>query len=114
MILIITENISERERASTIHWMPLDTVNGIRDSSGRLLTVEELEQIGILVENIPEEPPKVDGKIAIPYVNCYTKEVWYEYEDIQALPLTPEQRITQLEQAILELSMLIAQTGGAD
>ena len=72
-----------------IHNMPFDPVQGF----GK--TQEELEQIGVLVDDVPE-PQIPEGKqIAGLFVNPTTKEVWYEYED---RPLDPEERLQILEQ----------------
>lgn len=58
---------------------------------------------GIEVAEVPQ-PEEIEGKIALPYVNPQTGEFWYEYVDRE---LTPEERIAQLEQALLELSMVM-------
>lgn len=42
--------------------------------------------------------------MAVLYINPTTKEMWYEYAD---RPLTLEERIQQLERALLELSMAV-------
>ena len=76
-------------RVGLIHNMPFDPVQGF----GK--TQEELEQIGVLVDDVPE-PQIPEGKqIAGLFVNPTTKEVWYEYED---RPLDPEERLQILEQ----------------
>ncbi|EMT54219.1 hypothetical protein I532_01395 [Brevibacillus borstelensis AK1] len=65
------------------HRMPFDEIYG--------LTEEELSK-GILVEEVPD--PEDNGKEPTLYINPETLEMWYEYKD---LPLTPEERINQLE-----------------
>ncbi len=67
-------------RVGLIHNMPFDPVHGLRKSE------EELRQIGVLVEDLPQ-PEIKEGKIAVLYCNPATQEVWYEYEDE---PITPE------------------------
>lgn len=67
-----------------------------------IVTVIEYQHDGatddssILVDSIPEEQPQV-GKYGILYVNPQTKEFWYEYVD---RPLTPEEKIAQLEEQL--------------
>lgn len=57
------------------------------------LDENELEQMGILVEAVPE--PEVREKHnPVFYVNPFTKEVWVEYEERL---LTSEEKIQQLE-----------------
>lgn len=64
-----------------IHNMPFDSVNGL----GK--TQSELEQMGVLVDNVPE--PQIDpGKAAVMFINPDTKEISYDYRDI---PKTQEQ-----------------------
>ena len=70
-------------------------------------TEQELLQIGALVDDIPE-PEQIEGKMPVLYYNPQTNSVYYEYVE---RPLTEEERIAQLEQAILELTMLL---GGAN
>ncbi|EKX80555.1 hypothetical protein CFSAN001628_005554 [Clostridium botulinum CFSAN001628] len=55
--------------------MPFDSVYGLHK------TKEELEQEGILIENIPE-PKYIENKQAIMYWNPADKQIFYEYEDI--------------------------------
>lgn len=74
-----------------IHYMPFHEKHGFKK------TREQLEQEGILVNEVPE-PEQIEGKAAILHANPETKELWYEYEDIQPTPgELEEQRITQLE-----------------
>jgi hypothetical protein len=79
-----------RARVMLIHYMP-----------------EQLEPArraqGIELDEIPE-PEVREGKAPLPYINPQTGEFWYEYVD---RPLTPEESIPLLEQAILELTMLM-------
>jgi hypothetical protein len=87
-------------RVGFIHHMPFDLRNGM----GK--TEQELLQIGALVDDIPE-PEQIEGKNAVLYYNPETNSVYYEYID---RPLTDQERIEQLEKAILEITMLL---GGA-
>jgi len=84
-------------RVGFIHHKPFDEKDGLRK------TEEELLQIGALVDEIPE-PEQREGKIPVMYYNPETNTVYYEYEN---KPLTAEERIAMLEQAILELTMLL-------
>jgi len=85
-----------------IHNMPFDPVHGF----GK--TQEELEQIGVLVDDVPE-PQIPEGKqIAGLFVNPTTKEVWYEYVD---KPLDPEERLQILEQQNAELLLELLNAG---
>ena len=62
---------------------------------------EELLQIGALVDEIPE--PGKRWQIPVMFtIQRITKFITNEDK-----PLTPEERITQLEQALLELTMLL-------
>lgn len=88
---------NDKYKVNNIHYRPFDPQYGL----GK--TQEELEQDGILIESLTE-PEDSPFKSAVLYCNPQTKEVWYEYED---RPLTEQERIEQLEQAILELTMLL-------
>jgi len=81
---------TNRGRVTLIHYMPEQLPAALREQ-------------GIEVAEIPE-PQEVDGKMAVLYINPTTKEMWYEYAD---RPLTLEERIQQLERALLELSMAV-------
>jgi hypothetical protein len=106
MKYIKTDNANDR--LMYINNFPFDTKHGL----GK--TEEELLQDGFLVEDIPK-PEQIEGKSATTY---YTTEqgFWFEYADI---PKTPEQiqaeKIDQLNtdmnSAIMELTMLIAMGG---
>lgn len=84
-------------RVGFVHNMPFHPEHGLGKSE------VELRQIGALVENVPE-PEQIEGKVGVLYYNPETNEVYYEYID---RPLTEQERIGQLEQAILELTMLL-------
>jgi hypothetical protein len=64
-----------------IHNMPLDKINGL----GK--TEDELNQIGALVDSIPE-PIEQEGKVEALVYNPETKALSYRYDDI---PKTTEQ-----------------------
>lgn len=70
---------------TTIHHMPFDTRYGL----GK--TEEELQQEGLLVEELPQAE-EMPGKHAVLKYNG--TEIYYEYEDV---PLTETERIAQLE-----------------
>ena len=84
-------------RIGFVHYRPFD------EKVGMNLPEETLRQMGALVDEIPE-PEQREGKIPVMYYNPETNTVYYEYED---RPLTAEERIAMLEQAILELTMLL-------
>lgn len=84
-------------RVTFQHHKPFDAKDGL----GK--TEEELLQIGALVDEIPE-PEQIEGKEAVLYYNPETNTVYYEYIDREP---TTEERIALLEQAILELTMLL-------
>ena len=84
-------------RIGFVHYRPFD------EKVGMNLPEETLRQMGALVDEIPE-PEQREGKIPVMYYNPETNIVYYEYED---KPLSPEERIALLEQAILEISMLL-------
>jgi len=77
--------------ANCVHHLPFDEVHGLHK------TVEELNQTGILVENLAN-PNAGEYQSSILHVNPITKATWYEYVD---MPKTPEQitaeKISQLE-----------------
>ena len=68
------------ERVMLIHHMPFDSVNGL----GK--TEEELSQMGVLLDEIPE-PEQINGKIPVAYYN-ETQGFYYLYEDAPAAPAT--------------------------
>ena len=84
-------------RIGFVHYRPFD------EKVGMNLFEETLRQMGALVDEIPE-PEQREGKIPVMYYDPENNKIYYEYED---KPLTPEERITQLEQALLELTMLL-------
>lgn len=95
----------ETGKVNYTHYMPFHEKHGL----GK--TREELEQEGILVDNIPE-PEEIEGKSAILHCNPETKELWYEYEDI---PKTEEEQQQEVINTLgQELAMLKIQliTGG--
>jgi hypothetical protein len=92
-------------RVGLVHNMPFDEINGL----GK--TAAELQQIGALVDDIPE-PEQIEGKDAVMYYSPQTNSVYYEYVD--HVP-TPEKQLQQLkdqilaqQDAIAELTILLA------
>lgn len=69
---------------------------------------EKDKERAVILEQLPPRE-QIEGKQAILKCKKATGEVWYEYEDI---PPTPEdetqKKITELEQAIAELTILIS------
>jgi len=57
---------------SFIHNMPFHEKYGLNK------TIEELEQEGILVENVPQEPDVEENQLPQLHINTETKEMWYE------------------------------------
>lgn len=72
---------SLRARVTFIHSMPFDPVNGLHKSE------EELLKTGLLVDQITEATPQ-PGKTAQTYINPTTKEMWVEYTEIPAEPVS--------------------------
>jgi hypothetical protein len=75
---------------------------------------DELKTGGIYVEKIPTAQ-QIPFKAPIMFINPVTRKIYFEYED---RPLTKEEllemRLHEQEQAIAELSMIIASLmGGA-
>lgn len=70
----------------------------INDES--LLTPEILSQ-GVLIDEIPE-PEVIQGMAPVRCYNLLTKEMLYQYEPI---PLTTDERIDLMQQAIDDLAM---------
>ncbi|MBO0537900.1 hypothetical protein EXQ27_04115 [Clostridium botulinum] len=69
---------------------------------------EELEQKGILIENIPE-PKYIENKQAIMYWNPADKQIFYEYEDIpKNKDDLLQERLSALEKSNAEMMNLIA------
>lgn len=70
-------------------------------------TVEQLEQDGILVEQLPRKLEEIKGKTqGLYYING---QLQWQYEDIQPTPEEIEnQKIAELETALLEMSTLSA------
>lgn len=87
---------SDKYAIGYTHYMPFDSVNGL----GK--TKEELEQEGILIENIPE-PEQIEGKYTIMYWNPIEQKVFYEYKDI------PKSKEKNLEEKIKTLTENLAQ-----
>jgi hypothetical protein len=74
-----------------IHYMPFDSVNGMKK------TEEELLQEGMLLDvSIPEETVQA-GKQALLHYND-TNSFYYTYVD---RPLTPEEELEQLKQQVV-------------
>jgi hypothetical protein len=63
------------------------------------LLPEEDRVGGFLVESIPE-PEQIEGKIPKLKVDSEQKQIYYEYVD---KPVSPEEKIVQLEQEIATL-----------
>lgn len=86
---------------SYIHNFPFHQKYGLNKSE------YELRESGYLVNSIPK-PENISGKVGV--LKYDGKNFYYEYID---RPLTPEEKIEQLEGSIMELTMLIASMGGS-
>jgi len=65
----------------TQHFMPFDSVNGIKNLDGTICTENELlARGGILVDSIPT-PENIENKDFALYVNLSTKTLYYVYVD---------------------------------
>ncbi|HDK7138947.1 TPA: hypothetical protein PTV74_001364 [Clostridium botulinum] len=85
------EKVEENKlKVRFIHYMPFDPINGLHK------TKEELEQEGVLIENIPESK-YIENKQAIMYYNPIKKEIFYEYEDVPKSDEGLEQQKQQVE-----------------
>lgn len=60
-----------------IHYMPFHTMHGMKDEHGNLMTQEQLEEKGFLVEELPEPIFSPDKPIGM-FINPKTKEIYYE------------------------------------
>lgn len=76
---------------------------------------QEQKTKGIAIEDLPIKE-NILGKVAILKCRKSTNEVWYEYEDIQKTNEDLQaEKIAELEGAVMELTITIAQlTGGAN
>ncbi|BAQ11289.1 phage protein [Bacillus sp. OxB-1] len=88
------------------HNMPFHEKHGL----GK--TQAELEQEGLLVDYVPTPDTSDKTKMAVLYINPETKELYYQYEDI---PDTPESEVAllrkenaTLQSAVSELTMFVA------
>lgn len=87
-----------------IHSMPFDPVDGL----GK--TEEELSEIGVLVDDVPEPNPPVGQQTAGIFVDKSNSRVWWEYE--QAPVDETQQQITDLQLAIAELAGQVVANNG--
>ena len=87
-----------------IHYMPFDSVNGLKK------TQEELLEEGKLVE-LPSKLAEVEGKIQVMYYNPITNLCFWEYEDAPISEKTDIEllkiQVENSNQAITELSMIV-------
>lgn len=98
VFLFLEKENEQLAKVMTIHYMP-ETLD------------EETKKMGVLVDSYIEPEPQ-EGKVALPYYNYQTKEVFFVYDD---KPLTETQQLQKQvemqEQAIAELSMYVATMG---
>lgn len=81
------------------HNMPFDNKNGMKDNSGNLMTEEQLNQMGILVDSIPEPVIPTGKQVNGMFIDPTTKNITYEYTDIQK---TDSEKIVELQKSLLE------------
>lgn len=92
--------ISETQwRVGFQHNLPLDPVNGVRNSDNTLMTADQLNQIGVLVNSVPEPVVPSGQQLEGLYYNPQTKELSYQYVD---KPVSDVDKIASLQQALLE------------
>lgn len=104
MIFIKVDKIN---KVTFQHFIPFDEINGLHK------TEEELLQEGYLVESIPE-PEQIEGKI--PILKYDGANLYYEYQDAPIDEVTAlknqlaaqSQKLAEQEQAIMELTTLLA------
>ena len=94
IVVFYEKETDTKAKITMIHNQPHDNKNGL-----------PREQIDKGIEKT-EMPIKEDkrGKIALPYINPRTGEIWYEYVD---RPLTEEERLNNLEARIEKLEKSI-------
>jgi len=84
-----------------IHYDPFNPRHGL----GK--TLEQLEQTGFCVLNMPEEVPQ-PGKTSVLKGDKQTKKLWWEYE---TRPLTADEEIASLKQDIATLNFQLMVSG---
>ena len=87
-----------KSKVGFIHNNPFDATDGMN------MTQEELENIGILIDALPNESAPAGQQLTGIFVNPQTKEVFYEYA---VPPKTDQERISDLETLILQLGGVI-------
>ncbi len=103
MIFIQTDK--HTNLVTMIHYMPFDSQYGIKDDNGKLLTEEQIEEIGFLVDNLPKVE-KIKGKRPI---MSYSKEEGFQvtYIDIPKIDYSGvPQSMTEKIQDDLVLSLI--------
>lgn len=93
-----------------VHNFPLDPVDGMRDDKGNLMTQDEIEQIGILVNTMPTPAPPSGQQLSATYVDKSTNTITYAYSVIPPTPQIQEQIITNLQSQ--NAQMLLALVNG--
>lgn len=88
-------------KVNYVHYMPFHERDGLHK------TKEELEQEGILLEQLPARLEEIEGKSQELYY--IDSQIQWQYEDI---PPTPEEaenkKIAELETALLEITTISA------
>ncbi|AFM40347.1 hypothetical protein Desaci_1321 [Desulfosporosinus acidiphilus SJ4] len=91
-----------------IHYMPLDTDHGMKDTNGNLMTQDELNAIGILIDSIPQPAPPNGYYVSATYVDPTTKDVSFDYAQT---PKTPEQQLADLQAQNAQMLLALVQGG---
>jgi len=89
-------------RVGFIHNNPLDPKDGM------MMPQSQLEQIGVLVDSIPEPQPPAGKVVSGMFVDPSTKTVFYEYSDP---PVSVEQQISDLKNQNAQMLLALVQGG---
>lgn len=104
--------LNDSKDVEFIHYKPFDPIDGLGISK------DELILGGVFVDAIPE-PIEVDGKTSVLKYDHNTESMYYEYierpltqeEELKLLKEQNAQLKSDMDNAIMELSMLIAMGG---
>lgn len=98
-----TKITEENLLCTSVHYCPFDPVHGLKISE------EEMVNRGyLLVDNIPSPEAKIGMDSQLHY-NPKQDNFWYEYFDV---PLTEDERMSELETENLELKLALAEMAG--
>lgn len=97
-----------QSRVGSIHYIPLDPVQGMKDANGNLLTEDKLGQMGILVDSVPDFQPPEGQYVSAIYVDPITKNVTCDYS---ATPKSSEQQLADLQAQNAQMLLALVQGG---